>query len=374
MPVQPLVAGASGRRSYTVLGQDDRPLVPVETFLAHLDRLNYSPNTVKAYAHDLQDLFVWLEARELDWRALRVGDVGEWVAWLRVPKHLRDAGVPVLPTVENAVSERTLQRKLAAVSGFYDFHRRSDPRVELTLSRWSAGLRRGGFKGFLAHTERGSSRREIRLRGVLDPHPQVIARDDLNRLLKACPRLRDRFLLTVLFETGMRVGEALGLRHSDLQMAEQTVAIEPRLNANDARVKGWKPRTVPVNAELFAMYAAYMDDEYGSIDSDYVFVNLWAGRVGHPLRYSTVRSLVLRLRAVTGLAAFTPHHLRHTYATELIRRGTDWAVVQKLLGHANIQTTLGIYGHLTAADAREALIAAGWFDKAWATIDEGLSR
>ena len=114
MPVQPLVAGTSGRRSYTVLGGDDRPVVPVEAFLAHLDHLNYSPNTVKAYAHDLQDLFVWLDARRLEWWSLRLGDVGEWIAWLRVPRHLRDAGVPVLPTVENAVSERTLQRKLAA--------------------------------------------------------------------------------------------------------------------------------------------------------------------------------------------------------------------------------------------------------------------
>lgn len=371
MPVQSLVAGASGRRSYTVLGRDDRPIAPVEAFLSHIDHLNYSPNTVKAYAHDLQDLFVWLDGCGRDWWSLRLGDVGEWVAWLRIPKHLRDAGVPVLPTVENAVSERTLQRKLGAVSAFYDFHRHSDPRVELALSRWSAGSRRAGFKGFLAHTERGSWRREIRLRGVLDPHPKVIARDDLNRLLKSCPRLRDRFLLTMLFETGMRVGEAIGLRHSDLQMAEQTVAVEPRLNANDARVKGWKPRTVPVNAELFAMYAAYMDDEYGAFDSDYVFINLWAGRVGQPLQYSSVRSLVLRLRRLTGLSEFTAHHLRHTYATELIRRGTDWAVVQKLLGHASIQTTLGIYGHLTAADAREALISAGWFDKAWATIEEG---
>ena len=287
MPVQPLVAGTSGRRSYTVLGGDDRPVVPVEAFLAHLDHLNYSPNTVKAYAHDLQDLFVWLDARRLEWWSLRLGDVGEWIAWLRVPRHLRDAGVPVLPTVENAVSERTLQRKLAAVSAFYDFHRRSDARVELTLSRWSAGARRGGFKGFLAHTERGSMRREIRLRGVVDPHPQVIGRDDLNRLLNACLRLRDRFLLTVLFETGMRVGELLGLRHSDLQMAQQRVVIEPRVNANDARVKGWKPRSVPVNDELFVMYAAYMDEEYGLVDSDYVFVNLWAGRVGHALQYST---------------------------------------------------------------------------------------
>ncbi|WP_235508220.1 tyrosine-type recombinase/integrase [Agromyces sp. Soil535] len=343
---------------------------PAESFLAHLDHLNYSPNTVKAYAHDLQDLFAWLGDGDLDWRSLQLRDIGEWVAWLRVPRHLRNSGIPVLPGVGSAVSERTLQRKLAAASAFYEFHSRSDPGVELTLSQWSSGSRRGGFKGFLAHAERGAARREIRLRAALAPLPQVVIRDDLNRLLDSCTRLRDRFLLTVLFETGMRVGELLGLRHSDLSMVRQAVDIEPRQNANGARVKGWKPRSVPVNPELFSMYAAYMDDEYGLVDSDYVFVNLWAGPRGHALQYSSVRSLVLRLRRATGLSGFTPHHLRHTYATELIRRGADWAVVQKLLGHASIQTTLGTYGHLTAADARDALIAAGWFDKAWANINE----
>jgi integrase/recombinase XerD len=155
VPVQPLVSGASGRRSYTVLGRDDRPVAPVEAFLAHLDRLTYSPNTIKAYAHDLQDLFAWLDGCGRDWWSLQSGDVGEWIAWLRVPKHLRDAGVLVFPTVENAMSERTLQRKLAAVSAFYDFHRHSDPRVELTLSRWSAGSRPGGFKGFRHSPGRG---------------------------------------------------------------------------------------------------------------------------------------------------------------------------------------------------------------------------
>ena len=370
MPVQPVRSAATGRRSFTVLGPDDLPVAPIESFLAHLDHLNYSPNTVKAYAHDLNDLFGWLDAPAREWWSLQVADVGEWIAWLRLPRQLRGAGVPVLPTVVSGVSERTLQRKLAAVSSFYAYHRQSDPRVTLTLSRWTAGARRGGFEPFLAHTERGSMRRQIKLRGVLEPAPQVISRHDLKDLLGACSRLRDRFFLTLLFETGMRVGEALGLRHSDMDVAHARVDIEPRMNANDARVKGWKPRTVPVNTELFALYARYMDEEYGAVDSDYVFVNLWSGPVGHAMSYTGVRSLVLRLRRSTGLVTFTPHHLRHTYATELIRRGTDWAVVQRLLGHANIQTTLDTYSHLTAADARAALVAAGWFDKSWASTPE----
>lgn len=365
MTVQPLVSASSGRRSFTVLGDDGLPVRPVESFLAHLDQLNYSPNTVKAYAHDLQDLFGWLGVTGREWRSLTLTDVGEWVSWLRLPKSLRGGGVSILPMVASAVAERTLQRKVAAVSAFYDFHLRSDPHLGLELSQWVAGARRGGGKGFLAHTERGARRSQIRVRGSLKPPPQVVSRQDLRALLGAFTRLRDKFLFSVLFETGMRAGEVLGLRHSDLSMARQVIDVVPRDNANLARVKGWKPRTIPVNAELFTLYAAYIDEEYGAVDSDYVFVNLWGGRTGEAMTYANLRSLVLRLRRATGLESFSPHQLRHTYATELILRGTDWGVVQRLMGHANVQTTLDTYGHLTASDARRALEDAGWFEDAW---------
>ena len=81
-------------------------------------------------------------------------------------------------------------------------------------------------------------------------------------------------------------------------------------------------------------------------------------RFGLPLDYPAVDRLVRRLRARTGVR-FTPHELRHTYATELLRRGVAVEVVQKLLGHASISTTIDTYSHLDIEDARRALVAAG---------------
>jgi integrase/recombinase XerD len=118
---------------------------------------------------------------------------------------------------------------------------------------------------------------------------------------------------------------------------------------------------VPVSAELLRLYADYLEAEYGELDSDYVFVNLWGQPVGQPLRYETVYDLVGRLRRRTGID-FDPHWLRHTYATGLLRRGTPIETVSKLLGHASITTMIDIYGHLTPQDARRALEAAGWLD------------
>ena len=122
----------------------------------------------------------------------------------------------------------------------------------------------------------------------------------MQAILDACDRLRDRFLFALLHETGMRIGEALGPRHEDLAAAEREVAVVPRENGNGARSKSREPRLIPVSAELVLLYADYLHGEYGSLDCDYVFVNLWGQPHGHPLAYPTVYDLVRRLRRRTG--------------------------------------------------------------------------
>jgi hypothetical protein len=82
-----------------VLSPDGVPIEPVERYLAFLTDVDRSPNTVKAYAHDLKDWFVFLTGRGLDWREVRLEDVGEFVAWLRLPLVARDGRVAVLPSV-----------------------------------------------------------------------------------------------------------------------------------------------------------------------------------------------------------------------------------------------------------------------------------
>jgi integrase/recombinase XerD len=105
--------------------------------------------------------------------------------------------------------------------------------------------------------------------------------------------------------------------------------------------------------------SAERNHEYGALDSDYVFVNLWGQPYGHPLAYPSVYDLVRRLRRRTGIG-FEPHQFRHTYATWLLRQGAGMETVKELLGHASVATTMDIYGHLTVEDARRVLQAAGW--------------
>lgn len=190
--------------------------------------------------------------------------------------------------------------------------------------------------------------------------PRVLTTAEMQAILDACDHLRDRFLFALLHDSGCRIGEALGLRHADIAAAEREITIVARHNDNGARSKSRDPRTIPVSAELIRLWGDYLHGEYGDLDSDYVFVNLFAELRGRALSYPAVYDLVGRLRRRTGID-FDPHWCRHSMATRALRDGVPIEVVSKLLGHASITTTSTIYGHLTAEDARKTLEAAGWF-------------
>ena len=101
------------------------------------------------------------------------------------------------------------------------------------------------------------------------------------------------------------------------------------------------------------LYADYLTREYGSLDSDYVFVNLWSQPHGRPWTYAAVYDLVVRLRRRTGID-FEPHQWRHTYATWLLRRGAGMESVKEHLGtFLDHHDDPHQHSHLTVEDARE---------------------
>jgi integrase/recombinase XerD len=361
MHVQRVAIPTSRVGSWTVLGDGDIPVEPVERYLAYLTDIERSPNTVKAYAHDLKDYWVFLTFHGLDWREVRLEDIGEYVAWLRLPPAGRGGVVAVLPSVEAHVGASTINRKLSALAAFYSHQARHGVDVGELLSTWQLPGRRGGWKPFLHHISKGRAqpRRAIVLK-VASKLPRVLTVMEMQAILDACERLRDRFLFSLLYESGVRIGEALGLRHEDINAAACEVTVVPRVNDNGARSKSRQCRSIPVRAGLIRLYADYLHAEYGGLDSDYVFVNLFAEPRGQALSYPAVYDLVVRLRKRTGID-FDPHWCRHTVATRLLRDGVPIEVVAKLLGHVSVTTTSAVYGHLTVEDARKTLEAAGWF-------------
>lgn len=154
--------------------------------------------------------------------------------------------------------------------------------------------------------------------------------------------------------------KVLGLKHSDISVEEGEIQIVPREdNPNGARAKTRSSYSIPEMHHLMRLYTDYLINDLSALEADslpdYVFVNLWEGRIGSPMTYDAVRSLVHRLSKKTGIR-FTPHMFRHTRATIWLRdEKLSPATAARLLGHASTQTTEDIYLQLSKKDLSRAL-------------------
>src|SRR5260370_30911606 len=101
---------------------------------------------------------------------------------------------------------------------------------------------------------------------------------EVQALLNACTHRRDRLLVSLLYESGMRIGQVLGLRHADIRSYDGEIDIVPRTNSNGALAKSRSPYTVHVSKELMELYADHLVNEYQDATHDFVFVNWCCGR------------------------------------------------------------------------------------------------
>lgn len=345
---------------WIVLDDHYVPVQPICAYLTFLHDLGRSPNTRRATAHHLKLFWDYLRDEHLGWMEIDVPQLAAFITWLR----RTDGEVASLEVKPARRTNATIDQILGAVHSFYDFHIRLKTLPELPLYRLSMPSRHQ-YKPFLhgivkAKPEQRrvvSAKREQRL-------PKTLTTEQVQQLVDACSHLRDKFLLMLLYQTAMRVGQVLGLRHADLSVEDGTIQIVPREdNPNGARAKSRKPYLIPALPEVMRLYTDYLIEELGALEADslpeFVFVNLWEGEVGRPMTYEAVMSLVRRLCKKTGIR-FTPHMLRHTRATEWIRhKQVSLEEASSLLGHASIQTTYDTYVHLTAEDLKQALTKEG---------------
>lgn len=372
---------AGGECSWTVLGTDHRPVGPAEEFLEYLRVQRVSPNTVKSYARALALWWQYLQAFGLAWDAATLQDTGGFLTWLRTGDGPRAVSIERRPA---RFSEATIAARLQAVVSCYRYHQFSGVELGRDLIRLVHG-RGGSYKPMLEHVARrgGRSQAVIRVRRPGRAVPPVLTPGQIERICDACAawdaqacewrgQLRDRLLWALLEETGLRLGEALGLQHRDWHAgcgSTAFVEVVARDHPHGVRVKGGGYRRLHVSAELDRLYGEYVwqlcdagaDQAGGDFDEACVFVNLSREPRFAPWRPESVYDLVGRLRrelAGQVPAGWTPHWFRHSHATALLLAGVPVHVVSRRLGHADVQTTLNVYGHVT--EDAELRAAADW--------------
>lgn len=275
-----------------------------------LDR-NYSVNTQEAYRHDLTYFMRFLSERRLSPLDVRLEDLEQFAASLH----------------EYAIGARSQSRVLFGVRSFYRF---------LTLD------------GYLEVDPT-----ELLESPVLPKHlPTYLSTQEVDRLedsidLDSNEGQRNRAIIEVLFSCGLRVSELVNLKFSDLNLDEHFMRVTG---------KGDKERLVPISDRAIAeLQRWFIDRDRLKIkpgEEDYVFLN----RRGHHLTRVMILIMVKRQAEEAGIKkTISPHTLRHSFATALLKGGADLRVIQVLLGHANIGTT-EIYTHLDDESLRKEIL------------------
>lgn len=275
----------------------------LQEFLLYLaGSKNYSLNTLRAYASDVADFLSFLKSEGLDLNEIELTSIKGYLAFLK----------------ERGFNPYSMARRLSSLKNFlYFLHEKGQRQVD-----------------FLSYLEGPKLPQRL---------PKVLTLEEVERLLQA-PDLstpfgfRDRTMLEVLYATGLRVSELVGLKLENLN-----------LNLGLVRVlgKGEKERLVPLGEialEYLTFYLQNIRPLFVTTKSrNYLFLNRRGGALSRQRFWQILKEYARQIGL--EVSKISPHVLRHTFATHLLEGGADLRALQLMLGHSSLLTTQ-IYTHL----------------------------
>lgn len=338
-----------GKERYFVVDDTGIPIEPILKFIRFKDNTGSARNTLRMYCQHLKLYFEYLEQRELDFQKVTIDDLALFVNWLQNPyKSLK-----IIPkgNVDQARSPRTINIIVNTTLIFYDYILRHDEysnNVSERLKKF-VSTPTGNFKGFLygiAHEKKKVTSNILKLK-VPKSKPKILSKEEVTVIVGACNNLRDKFLLALLYETGMRIGEALSLWIEDFDISDMVIELKDRGELeNNAEIKTVaSPRRIDISQNLSDMFMEYLADYHTEeVETNHIFIKISGSNRYKPMNYTDVDNLFRTLTKKTGIHV-TPHMFRHSSLTVLRMAGWEPELLRVRAGHKNIYTTLNTYIH-----------------------------
>ena len=277
-----------------------------DSFLKYLEaERNYSSATIESYAKDLSMFQEFLEEQNPDasWTAVEAEDVREWVIYLMD---------------EQKMAASSVNRRLSAMRSFYKYLRRVG-RVSINPM------------------EKVVAPKKKR------PLPYYVRESEMDRLLELTAEdrsfkgIRDRLVLMMFYETGIRRAELLGMTDASVDLVTKQIKVTGKRN---------KQRIIPFGEELESEIKAYQIAREETLGQR-TFPALFVTEKGTAMNEKQVSKIVKEnLSKVTTIKKRSPHVLRHSFATAMLNNKADLTSIQKLLGHESVSTT-EIYTHVS---------------------------
>ncbi|MVX67346.1 tyrosine-type recombinase/integrase [Clostridium chromiireducens] len=350
----------NNRRRYMLLNDKGLPIISVVKYLKYLDNGEKSSNTQKTYCYALKLYFEYLKEIDVDYKRVNINILSDFVGWLRNP-YDNSKTIGIKPAKAKR-TEKTVNLIVTVITNFYDYLFRTEEidndMIEKVIKQIFTGGRTS-YKEFLYHVNKDKPSNKNILK-IKEPRRKIkiLTKEEVKKVCEATTNIRDEFLIKLLFETGLRIGEVLSLFIEDFIFAHDKghkIGLKDRGELpNGAKLKTGE-REIYVSQDLMDLFDDYeyeVLDEL-EIDTNFVFVKLKGENKGRPLEYQDVSALFKKLKQKTEIDVHA-HLLRHTHATLYYRETKDIKEVQERLGHSQIQTTMNMYLHPSAEYIRES--------------------
>lgn len=342
---------SKGKR-YIVIDDNLLPISEINRYLHHLDNLGKSPNTQKSYAFNLMLFCQYMSYVKIGIKDLcacpdkgPIVILSEFVLWLQYPDYSKN--ILHIEKESCARSNRTINHVMSVVLGFYQYLAMNDEIEQLEAYRLQ--LSSNQFKPFLYELVKHKTKimSSIFKKQVPSVPVEAITRQEFNTLFNLCSSRRNKLLLSLLFEGGLRLNEALGMRISDVAHLEDKIIniVARENNENGARVKGNSEGCIYLPDYVVDLILDYINEDILEYESDFLFLNLVGRYKGKPLRDNNIEQFFIRLSLRAGFRV-RPHMLRHGFAQEKLEAGWPLEQVQAYLRHKNPTSTL-IYAQYT---------------------------
>jgi integrase/recombinase XerD len=265
----------------------------IDEYLVELDIRNYSQNTIKTYRSIINNFYKFLKTEDDLYDERRfLRSFKKYIQYLKREKAVSQNYIYLVTVVS---------KKFLEFNGLYFLDEIKAPKRTKSLPK---------------------SLNESEVKKLINAFDHDFY--DKNSA-KSKTRLRNKLVLTILYSSGLRVSELVSLLTKDIDLEERTMRI---------RGKGDKDRVVLFDNDSKSLIEEYLDIR--EFDSDYLFVN----RINNPLTTRYVQLMIKKYAEEAGInKKVTPHILRHSFATHLLKNGVDIRAIQQLLGHSNLSTT-----------------------------------
>lgn len=350
---------------YFLVEDSGKPIMEVYRYMLFLRLNGKSINTNKVYCNHLKLFYEWLQLNHLtyhtaiwsDGKDMTLTSLSNFKFWIKYPDY-NEKLIPI-GGFEQKRTVSTINQIMNVVLNFYDFIAQDEDMPGLDVYK---ELRCNTlFHGFLDELtlKKEKTFSNIFKERVPKKRIKYVTREQYNLLRSLANNQRDRIIIGLLFEGGMRVSEVIGLNIVDLKdIRNNKIFIRLREDPEnpDAFVKYGSEGSIFISDTLRDEIIDYLQNVLCNIKTDYVIINLYSKINRYkPMRRDTIEDIISRLGKKAGIDDLHPHMFRPGIAVDMLEKGCDMVQIKDKLRHRSISTTTNIYAEVNDKARKDAM-------------------